>query len=110
MKNQEIWKDILGFEDSYQISSFGNVRSVDRIVTNPIHGTIKLQGKIKKQHLSTKDNYYRVQLIKKMHRKTYLVHRLIANAFIENTFEPIITIKKIANLYIKSSLINIPPF
>ncbi|MFP5054177.1 NUMOD4 domain-containing protein, partial [Bacillus paranthracis] len=26
----EIWRDILGYEDLYQISNLGNVRSLDR--------------------------------------------------------------------------------
>ena len=29
---EEVWKDIKGFEGRYQISSFGRVRSVDRII------------------------------------------------------------------------------
>ena len=29
----EIWKDIPGYEGSYQISSYGNVRSLDRVIT-----------------------------------------------------------------------------
>ena len=29
---QEIWKDIKGYEGFYQVSNFGRIRSVDRIV------------------------------------------------------------------------------
>lgn len=33
MKDVELWKDIQGFEGLYQASNQGNIRSVDRIVT-----------------------------------------------------------------------------
>lgn len=29
---EEIWKDVKNYEGYYQVSNFGNVRSVDRIV------------------------------------------------------------------------------
>ena len=29
----EIWKDVVGFEGLYQVSNFGNVRSVTRFIT-----------------------------------------------------------------------------
>ena len=29
-KMEEIWKDIVGYEGYYQVSNFGNVRSIDR--------------------------------------------------------------------------------
>lgn len=32
--NNEIWKDIKGYEGYYQISSFGRVRGLDRYVKN----------------------------------------------------------------------------
>ncbi len=45
----EIWKDIENYEGSYQVSNFGNVRSLDRIVTN-IHGRKQIRkGKLLKQ-------------------------------------------------------------
>ena len=28
---QEIWKDVIGYEGLYQVSSYGNVRSLDRM-------------------------------------------------------------------------------
>lgn len=31
---REIWKDIEGYKNLYQISNLGNVRSLDRIVSN----------------------------------------------------------------------------
>ncbi len=31
---EEIWKDIKGFEGTYQISNFGRVKSLARIINN----------------------------------------------------------------------------
>jgi hypothetical protein len=31
---KEVWKDIQGYEGYYQISNYGNVRSVDRFVNS----------------------------------------------------------------------------
>ena len=36
---EEIWKDIIGYEGLYKISSLGNVASVDRYVKSPLHKT-----------------------------------------------------------------------
>ena len=31
-QSEEIWKDILGYEGLYQVSTLGRVRSVDRFI------------------------------------------------------------------------------
>lgn len=79
MDNMEVWKDIEGYEGSYQVSSYGRVRSLDRIDDN----NHPLKGQIIKQHLSNR-GYYRVFLYKKQKMKAFSVHRLVASAFIPN--------------------------
>jgi hypothetical protein len=74
----EIWKDIEGYEGTHQVSTLGRVRSLDR--TNTVGAKIK--GKIMKQQ-SNKDGYMQVT-IKSGVKKTFLVHRLVAKAFIPN--------------------------
>ena len=76
---QEIWKDIKGYEGYYQISSFGRVRSLDRF--DGFKNNIK--GKLIKCFLS-KTGYVRVSLSKNQKYKKFQVHRLVAQAFIEN--------------------------
>ena len=44
---QEIWKDIIGYEGIYQISSLGRVKSVSRYV-NHINGVRHVHSKILK--------------------------------------------------------------
>ncbi len=66
---KEIWKDIEGYEELYQVSNFGNVRNK--------------QGLIMKQRLDTK-GYKQINLIKNGVKKTHRVHRLVAQAYLVN--------------------------
>jgi hypothetical protein len=78
----EIWKDIKGFEGSYQISNMGNVRSLDREVKSKV-GYRKIKGMYLK-FLIDKDGYHSVNLKKKQLSYKLRVHRLVCDAFIEN--------------------------
>jgi hypothetical protein len=66
---QEIWKDIEGYEGLYKISSFGNVFSVR-------------WNKLMSVRISNR--YRRVRLIKNKQHKTFAVARLVAKHFIPN--------------------------
>ena len=68
----ETWKNVQGYE-KYQVSNQGRVRSITK------------KGKIKilKPQLN-KSGYYRVWLSKEGKTQRFLVHRLVALAFIEN--------------------------
>lgn len=81
---KEIWKDITGFENKYQVSNLGQVRSVPHITKGPHNEQRFVNGKIIKQFIS-KCGYLRVGLTIKNHcSKTVLVHRLVALAFLDN--------------------------
>jgi hypothetical protein len=82
---EEIWWWINGYEDMYQVSNFGRVRSVDRFVYCEVSPK-KLQhicGKILKQGFNHK-GYPIVYLSKDGKQKTITVHRLVALAFVDN--------------------------
>ena len=72
---KEVWKDIQGYEGLYQISSLGNVKSLNYNRT----------GKecILKYGINT-NGYLIVVLSKNGKGKTFAIHRLVAQAFIEN--------------------------
>jgi hypothetical protein len=77
----EIFKDIEGYEGYYQISNLGKVKSLHRIVDN--HSGFKkvLKEKFLNPNIS-KTGYYVVSFKKNNIKKTFKVHRLIANSFI----------------------------
>ena len=54
---EEIWKDIDGFENTYQISNYGNIKSLDRYVKCN-KGYRFHKGKIIKQGKSNEKRNY----------------------------------------------------
>ena len=84
MENIEIWKDIENYEGFYQVSNLGRVKSVERDKFLP-NGTFHshLKEKILAPGLNNKGYSY-VNLFKNGKRKSMLVHRLVATAFIPN--------------------------
>lgn len=70
-KLKEIWKDIPNYEGLYQISNLGNIMSIRR----------KRLIKSDKR----KDGYIQVHLTKNKKMKNFLLHRLVAITFIENS-------------------------
>lgn len=85
----EIWKDIIGYEDSYLISSYGRVISLEKLVFNRFK-YIRRRPKLKVPQLNN-DGYLKVQLIHNNKTKNHFIHRLVAIHFIPNPFnEPTI--------------------
>ena len=84
--SKEIWKDIPGFEDAYQVSSNGNIRSKDRYVSNRPSGESVRLIKGQSIHQFINNSGYSYVNISKGHRryKHEYVHRLVADAFIPN--------------------------
>ena len=72
---EEIWQDIQGFENKYQVSNTGKVRSLNYYGTDEIH-------ELKQGHGNTR--YAQVCLVKDGKRNTRRVHRLVAEAFLDN--------------------------
>ena len=69
---QEIWKDVVGYEGTYQISSIGRVKSSTTIL------------KIATNYLGY--HHLRLGSIKNKNKKSFTVHRLVAIAFIDNPY------------------------
>lgn len=83
MKELEIWKPVYGFEDVYEVSNTGRVRSLNRIKMNFGTTPLCIIGKIlKQQHVTS--GYLKVALCKDGKEKTQLVHILVAKHFIPN--------------------------
>lgn len=71
----EIWQDIKGYEGKYQVSNLGRVKSLNYNKSGKEH--------ILKYGMNTQ-GYLNVCLCKNKLGKTFAVHRLVAEAFIEN--------------------------
>jgi hypothetical protein len=78
----EIWKDIEGYEGLYQVSNYGNINSLDRYVNH--RGGLKRQKGMPKKKQPHKEGYWSIFLSKNGIAKSYLIHRLVAIAFIPN--------------------------
>jgi len=76
---RERWKDVAGYEGSYQVSDKGRVRSLDRFVGD---GTRFYRGRVLRPCTALK--YNTVYLCINMVAKTFYVHRLVATHFIPN--------------------------
>lgn len=81
----EEWRDIEGYEGLYKVSSLGRIMSVGRTFRTGKNGTrlCVLSDSIKKTVVNNK-GYLRVSLNKNGKLKSFLVHRLVAQAFIPN--------------------------
>lgn len=80
---EEIWKDIPGYENWYQASSRGRIRSLNREIIKSNGWKQLWPGRILRPSVST-NKYLMVVLTKMGVRRSYTVHRLIISSFIEN--------------------------
>lgn len=79
----EIWKDIEGYEGLYQVSNLGKVRSLDRITLYLSGRKVFTHGRNLKLRYNNVGYVY-VFLIKNKIKSFFLIHRLVALAFIPN--------------------------
>lgn len=77
----EVWADIPGEEDYYQVSNLGRVRSKDRFVRRSCGGEKRVAGQILSQ-LITPNGYCQVFLWRGGKRRVFLVHKLVLLAFV----------------------------
>lgn len=66
------WKDLIGFEDLYWISSEGKIKNS--------------KGKIVKTYYSTRCEYPMIRLYKEGETRSFMVHRLVAKHFVPNEY------------------------
>ena len=69
----EIWKDVVGYEEKYKVSNLGRIYS-------------EISKKILNPHKNILNGYYQMPLGNRPNRKNFRLHRLVAEAFIPNPF------------------------
>lgn len=81
--NTEIWVPVAGYEKFYEVSNYGRVRSLERIV--PTSSTKSGYRTVRARILKPTDNgngYSIVGFNRNGQRKNHYVHRLVASAFL----------------------------
>ena len=83
------WKAIKGYEGYYEVSDAGLVRGLDRVVPDKVTGTKLIHGKIlqaveNRNKTRNGDGYLVVNLHKYGSSNVIPIHRLVAEAFLEN--------------------------
>ncbi len=78
----EKWKDIKGYEGSYQVSSMGHIRSLDRYGKRTDTTIRKLKGRVLKP-FPVNGGYLSIYLCDEHGKKSFKVHRLVALTFIQ---------------------------
>lgn len=77
----EKWRPVVGYEGQYEVSDFGRVRGVDRIVKAKL-GSHRRQKSIILSAGINGNGYYTVRLTRNAIGKSYAVHRLALEAFV----------------------------
>ena len=81
MNNQEVWKDVIGYEGLYQVSSLGRVKSLGR-KKGAGSGNKFRPVILMKTNATSKDGYIRVSLCLKGISKSHKIHKLVAINFL----------------------------
>ena len=84
---QEIWKDVVGFEELYQVSNMGRVKTIPRTIKRFCkynYQCYTTKEKILKLTKSKRTGYVYVAIWKKDKMFNLQVHRVVAKAFLSN--------------------------
>ena len=79
----EKWKDIKGYEGSYQVSNLGKVKSLLRWVDNKGNGGYFIKEKVLKSNIKN-ERYPIVSLTKNNKQRKFRIHQLVAMAFLNH--------------------------
>lgn len=82
MKNEE-WRDVVGYEGLYQVSSMGRVKSLERKLPHWCGGERTVKERFLKPG-AAREGYLIVCLSDGGKRKMFFVHRLVCQAFHDN--------------------------
>lgn len=81
---EEKWVDIHGFEGEYQVSNYGRVRSLDRMIVFKDGRRRRYKGKVLSITSVTSSGYLEVKLSRNHTKISIYVHRLVAEHFCPN--------------------------
>lgn len=79
---KEIWKDVIGYEGLYQVSNFGNIKSLPRKKNSRNNSFYYTKEKLLK--LYNNNGYLKVSIHKDSKMKLIKVHQLVVMAFLNH--------------------------
>lgn len=80
---EEIWKPIKGYENLYEVSNLGRVKSLERTIKHSKGGNKVIKERILEGNCNS-SGYVIIKLCKNGNKKNFSIHRLVAEAFILN--------------------------
>jgi len=79
----EEWRDVVGYEGSYEVSNQGRVRSVARTITDSLDRTRRLKGRVlRPTTVGSEDRYVGVSLYRGRVMRSRMVHKIVAEAWL----------------------------
>lgn len=88
----EIWKDVQGYEGLYQVSNLGRIKSLGRYVYNALMRKSIWQPERIRKTSRNSSGYLSLALHKDGMSTNHILHRLVAQAFVDNT-DPLVKIQ-----------------
>ena len=81
----EIWRPVVGYEDCYEVSNIGRLRTVGHIIEYSDGRSRHVRGGRIISYGKPKPNGYYIKCLQRGNTKKYVtIHRLVATAFIPN--------------------------
>lgn len=77
------WKCVFGYENAYEVSDHGDVRSLDRVFATRDGRTMRWRGRLLRPGIAS-NGYLTVALYRNSVMDSRTIHSLVAEAFIEN--------------------------
>ena len=79
-KENEIWKDVPGYEGYYKVSNLGRVRGLNRVVPYKSGASKLLKGRV--LNPTMRNGYKQVNLARKGRKKAFRISQLVAMVFL----------------------------
>lgn len=83
-EKKEIWRDIKGYEGKYQVSNYGRVKSLARCFVSEKGKSYQLKGETIMRPKQAESGHLRVGLFDGKTKKCRAIHRLVAQAFLDD--------------------------
>ena len=81
---KEEWRPVKGYEGLYEVSNLGRVKTLQRVYHCGNHHSYRMVDEHIMKPVKIKGGYLRIALSNGCKRSSHLIHRLVAEAFIQN--------------------------